>query len=132
MAKRFFISAFIVLCLLAAGASAQQKTGTLKGKIEDSKGKPIAGAEVRVMRHRDRSVKEATTDDSGRYSFELEPDDYTVSFDAEGFQGGTMVQMQQVIMILSLMPMETYTRSSVLAAIQPIDMNCYKFLILAT
>ncbi|HET9533638.1 MAG TPA: carboxypeptidase-like regulatory domain-containing protein [Blastocatellia bacterium] len=96
MAKRFFISAFIVLCLLSAGAAARQKTGTLKGRIEDSKGKPLAGAEVRVMRHRDRSVKETTTDQSGGYSFELEPDDYTVSFDAEGYQGGTMVQMQQV------------------------------------
>ncbi len=68
----------------------------LKGKIENEKGKPIAGAEVRAMRSRDRSLKETKTDETGSFSFELVPDDYTVSFDAEGYQGGTLVQMQQV------------------------------------
>ena len=33
---------------------------------------------------------------NGAFSFELAPDDYTVSFDADGYQGGTLVQMQQV------------------------------------
>jgi hypothetical protein len=86
----------IVLLLSALTTGGQQKLGTLKGKIEDAKGKPIAGAEVRVLRHRDRSTSETRTDAAGSYSFELEPDDYTVSFDAEGFQGGTLVRMQQV------------------------------------
>ena len=82
--------------VVGVAAAAVQKTGTLKGKIEDIKGKPIAGADVRVLRHRDRSTKETKTDESGSYTFDLTPDDYTVSFDAEGFQGGTLVQMQQV------------------------------------
>lgn len=94
--KRRLMSALVVLCSLAASVAAGQKVGTLKGKIESDKGKPIAGAEVRVMSSRTRAVKDTTTDQSGNYSFELEPDDYTVSFDAEGFQGGTLVQMQQV------------------------------------
>ncbi len=94
--KRRLMSALVVLCSLAAIVAAGQKPGTLKGKIENDKGKPIAGAEVRVMSSRTRAVKDTTTDQSGYYSFELEPDDYTVSFDAEGFQGGTLVQMQQV------------------------------------
>lgn len=94
--RRRLMSAFVALCSLAAVAAAGQKVGTLKGKIENDKGKPIAGAEVRVMSSRTRTVKDTTTDQSGIYSFELEPDDYTVSFDAEGFQGGTLVQMQQV------------------------------------
>ncbi|HKY04833.1 MAG TPA: carboxypeptidase-like regulatory domain-containing protein [Blastocatellia bacterium] len=94
--KRRLMSALFVLCSLAAVAAAGQKAGTLKGKIENDKGKPIAGAEVRVMSSRTRVVKDTTTDQAGNYSFELEPDDYTVSFDAEGFQGGTLVQMQQV------------------------------------
>ncbi|HSE97976.1 MAG TPA: carboxypeptidase-like regulatory domain-containing protein [Blastocatellia bacterium] len=96
MTKKFLITAFVAICVVPAVFAARQSTGKLAGKIEDSKGKPIAGAEVRVMRHRDRSVKETTTDQSGHYSFELLPDDYTVSFDAEGFRGGTLVQMQQV------------------------------------
>jgi uncharacterized GH25 family protein len=90
------IAALIALSIAAAAPGQQPKTGTLKGRIEDGKGKPIAGVEVRVLRQRDRSSREAQTDANGMYSFELEPDDYTVSFDAEGFQGGTLVRMQQV------------------------------------
>jgi carboxypeptidase family protein len=92
----FSISHIVVLCIIASAVAAQRNTGTLKGKIENEKGKPIVGAEVRVMRSRDRSVKETKTTEAGGYSFELQPDDYTVSFDAEGYQGGTLVQMQQV------------------------------------
>jgi hypothetical protein len=91
-----FTGTLIVFCSLAAAFGGPQKTGTLKGRIENEKGKPIPAAEVRAMRSRDRSVKETKTDEAGNYSFELAPDDYTVSFDAEGYQGGTLVQMQQV------------------------------------
>ncbi len=94
--NRVFISALIVLCSLIAAFAAPQSVGTLKGRIENEKGKPIPGAEVRAMRSRDRSLKETKTDETGSFSFELVPDDYTVSFDAEGYQGGTLVQMQQV------------------------------------
>ncbi len=94
MKKTVFLTLFLMLLTLAA--MAQQKTGTLKGKIEDEKGKPIADAEVRVMSSRTRNVKETTTDKEGNYTLELEPDDYTLSFDAEGYKGGTMTQMQQV------------------------------------
>ena len=94
MRKRLLALLFVLSSLVAASAS--QKTGTLKGKIENEKGKPLAGADVRAMRSRDHSVKETKTDQAGNYSLELQPDDYTVSFDAEGYQGGTLVQMQQV------------------------------------
>lgn len=91
-----FLSAITLISLISVPLAAGQATGTLKGKIENEKGKPIAGADVRAMRSRNRSIKETKTDQSGIYSFELEPDDYTISFDAEGFQGGNLVQMQQV------------------------------------
>lgn len=94
MKKTVFLTIFLMLCTIAA--MAQQKTGTLKGRIEDEKGKPIADAEVRVMSSRTRNTKETTTDKEGNYTLELEPDDYTLSFDAEGYKGGTMTQMQQV------------------------------------
>lgn len=96
MMNRILIGALIVLCLPSAAFTAPQSYGTLKGKIENEKGKPIAGAEVRALRNRDRSLKETKTDEAGNFSFDLIPDDYTVSFDAEGYQGGTLVQMQQV------------------------------------
>jgi hypothetical protein len=94
MKKLICLTTFLLLSVIAA--SAQQKTGTLKGRIEDEKGKPIPEAEIRAMSSRTRSVKETTTDKDGNYVLELEPDDYTVSIDAEGFKGGTMTQMQQV------------------------------------
>ena len=94
--KKVFSSGLVLLCSIIATFGAPQSVGTLKGRIENEKGKPIAGAEVRAMRNRDRSLKETKTDEAGNFSFELAPDDYTVSFDAEGYQGGTLVQMQQV------------------------------------
>lgn len=96
MINRILINAILLVCFPIAVLSTPQGVGTLKGKIENEKGKPIAGAEVRALRNRDRSLKETRTDEAGNYSFELAPDDYTVSFDAEGYQGGTLVQMQQV------------------------------------
>ena len=94
--KRFLSITVLVLCSGVMASAWQHKTGTLKGKIENEKGKPIAEADVRVMNSRTRNIKEAKTDALGSYSFELEPDDYTVSFDADGFQGGTLRDMQQV------------------------------------
>lgn len=94
MKKTVYLMAFVMLCV--AAAMAQQKTGTLKGKIEDEKGKPLADVEVRVMSSRSRTVKETTTDKDGNYTLELEPDSYTLSFDAEGYRGGTMTAMQQI------------------------------------
>lgn len=93
---KYFTTALVVFCSMAAAVAFTQKSGMLKGKIETEKGKPISGAEVRVMRSRDRSIKETKTDEAGTYSFELEPGDYTVSFDAEGYRGGNLVEMQQV------------------------------------
>jgi len=94
--KRFSNSAFVLIVFITLATAAPQSSGKLKGRIENEKGKPIAGADVRAMRSRDRSVKETKTDQEGNFSFDLPPDDYTVSFDAEGYQGGTLVQMQQV------------------------------------
>jgi len=85
-----------VAVITIAAAGSQQKTGTLKGKIEDQKGKAIAGVEVRIMSSRDRSISETKTDANGVYSFEVPPDEYTVSFQAEGYQEGSLQEMQQV------------------------------------
>lgn len=96
MIKRFLSFVFVLVFSMTFAFAATQSSGKLKGKIENEKGKPIAGADVRAMRSRDRSVMETKTDQEGNFSFDLAPDDYTVSFDAEGYQGGTLVQMQQV------------------------------------
>lgn len=94
--KRAAVVTLIVLGWLTGGLAFQQKTGTLKGKIEGEKGKPLADVDVRVMSSRSRAIVEAKTDADGYYKLDLEPDNYTVSFDAEGYAGGTMRDMQQV------------------------------------
>ena len=94
--KRVLAIAFVVLCFAASSLAAQRKPGTLKGKVENEKGKPVADVGVRVESSRTRLVKETKTDQSGSYLLELEPDDYTVSFDAEEYASGTMRDMQQV------------------------------------
>src|SRR5262249_44976738 len=94
--RRFLTVFTTILSIAVTGAALQQKTGTLKGKIEDEKGKPIAGVEVRIMSSRDRSISETKTDASGVYSFEVAADEYTVSFQADGYQEGTLQEMQQV------------------------------------
>jgi hypothetical protein len=95
--KGSFLPLIAILFVVACALGAEQKMGKLRGKLQTEKGKPIAGAQVRVMSSRDHShIKEAATDESGIYSFELEPDDYTVTFEAEGYQEGTMKDLQQV------------------------------------
>ncbi len=48
------------------------------------------------MSSRDRSISETKTDASGTYSFEVQPDEYTISFQADGYQEGTLQEMHQV------------------------------------
>src|SRR5436853_1676521 len=94
--KRAAFVTLIVFGLITGAFALQQKTGTLKGKVEGEKGKPLADVDVRVMSSRSRAIKEARSDATGHYQLELEPDSYTVSFDAEGYAGGTLRDMQQV------------------------------------
>ena len=94
--KRAALVTLIVFGLINGAFALQQKTGTLKGKVEGEKGKPLADVDVRVMSSRSRTIKEAKSDATGHYQIELEPDSYTVSFDAEGYSGGTLRDMQQV------------------------------------
>jgi hypothetical protein len=69
--NRNLINALVLVCLPIAALATTQSGGTLKGKIEDEKGKPIAGAEVRAMRSRDRSLKETRTDEAGTFPSSL-------------------------------------------------------------
>jgi Carboxypeptidase regulatory-like domain len=94
--RRVALITIVVFGLITGAFAAQQKTGTLKGRVEGEKGKPLADVDVHIMSSRSRQIQEAKTDASGRYQLELEPDSYTVSFDAEGYAGGTMRDMQQV------------------------------------
>ncbi len=96
MIKRVIISTFVVLCSTGHIWAVVQAKGTLKGKLEDEKGRPVAGVVIHAMSSRTRSTEETQTNETGAYSFELAPDDYVLSFEAAGFQGVTLTVMQQV------------------------------------
>lgn len=61
-------------------------TGRLTGTVSDSGGQPIEGAEVTATAD-DGSSRTATSDADGTYQLRLDPDDYTVTATADGFQG---------------------------------------------
>jgi hypothetical protein len=79
-----------------ATAGQTSKTGTIKGRVVNEKGKPIVGATVKATNTRDHTVKDTKTDDSGNYLLELPADEYLVGFQAEGFQEGSLQALQQV------------------------------------
>lgn len=95
-AIRQLIGAVLCAVCLAGLAAGQGKTGIIKGKLTDEKGKGIPDAIVRFTDTRDRSVKETKTDDSGNFSMELPPDEYLVGFEADGFQEASLQALQQV------------------------------------
>ncbi|HEY6334236.1 MAG TPA: carboxypeptidase-like regulatory domain-containing protein [Blastocatellia bacterium] len=90
------IQALLCVVCLAVVAAGQGKTGIIKGRLTDEKGKGIPDATVRFTDTRDRSVKEAKTDESGNFTMELPPDEYLVGFEAEGFQEASLQALQQV------------------------------------
>ncbi|MGH9579454.1 MAG: carboxypeptidase regulatory-like domain-containing protein, partial [Terriglobales bacterium] len=57
----------------AAGAAAQVNTADLSGTVYDPSGGTVKGAKVTVTSLSTGASREATTDDSGRYSFALLP-----------------------------------------------------------
>ena len=58
-----------VLAVLVPLAMAQSKAvGTIRGKVEDAQGQPVAGATVRLKRN--SAEQETQTDKNGDYAFE--------------------------------------------------------------
>ena len=92
MRERFSISffkSFFALLLLLAGSSfafAGQTTTTVKGTVQDDKGKPHAAATVSLQRAKDSAlVKTEVTDANGKYEFaNLQAGDYFLSITSTG------------------------------------------------
>jgi outer membrane receptor protein involved in Fe transport len=75
----------LLFVTLSTGAFAQAKT--VDGVIEDSAGKPVAGASVILRNRVTKSERSTTSDAEGRFSFDLNDDDgnYEVEVIAAGF-----------------------------------------------
>jgi hypothetical protein len=74
--------------LFSAGIlCAQSSTGTISGRVVDTSGATIAGAEVHVVNQVDKSARAFTTTSGGDFVFtNVEPGAYTVTVKMQGFK----------------------------------------------
>ena len=82
----------LLVCLAAfvlavSSAFAQSTAGTINGRVIDSSGAPIAGAEVHVINQVDHNTRNFTSTSTGDFLFpNLDPGTYTVTAKASGFK----------------------------------------------
>ena len=84
--RTFISGTFVALWLLMAGvASAQDTTGSLTGRLEDSQGLGLPG--VTVTATGQQGAKSAVTDNDGSYRIPfLTPGSYVVKAELQGFK----------------------------------------------
>src|ERR1041385_5287111 len=84
--QKLLVCVFAVL-LAVSSAFAQSSAATIGGRVVDSTGAAIAGAEVHVINQVDRNTRTFTTTGTGDFLFpNLEPGIYTVTAKATGFK----------------------------------------------
>ncbi len=88
--RRTIATALLSSLWLMAGTGAlraQQTSATLVGSITDSNGAVVQNANVKVVNLANGATREATTDNSGGYSFAFLPaGDYEVTINAQGYK----------------------------------------------
>jgi len=80
--RRILVSIAMICAFALTAAAAEGKKGTISGRVVNDDGKPISGARVTVSAEAD---VEATTDADGRFRVEVDPGEYRVQVDAEGY-----------------------------------------------
>lgn len=87
--RAILAAAVLALAAIAAPAVSAQTAakGTLVGRVVDGHGKSVANARVVASGAAD---VEATTDAKGQFRFELDPGEYRLAFEAEGYASASM------------------------------------------
>lgn len=88
------LAALIIGGLAAAGPAAAEpppEAATVSGRLVNS-GEPVAGATVRALDAAGVEVASTTSDDTGRWTFEVPIGTYTFEVDAESLPDGVTVQ----------------------------------------
>jgi len=86
---RYFLFATLIISLLAfvPAAVAQITSGTITGVVTDTSGAAVAGASVTIASTQTGSVRTATTNSEGNFSFpELSPGAYNITVTKQGFK----------------------------------------------
>ena len=81
------ILAAAILALATPAAAQSAGKGTLVGRVVDGHGKSVANAHVVASGGAD---VEATTDAKGEFRIELEPGQYRLAFEADGYASSTL------------------------------------------
>ena len=94
-AMRALAMAAVLLLGTAAGASAQETTGTLTGVAKDSSGAVLPGVTVTIKNVQTGGTQEFVTNENGLYNAPLlQPGEYEVTFTLSGFQSRTVKGIQ--------------------------------------
>ena len=83
MVRALSLVLLAVACAASVWAQAGAK-GTVSGRVVDERGKSIAGAHVRAIAGSGDAV-DATTDAKGAFQLELDPGEYRLEFEADGY-----------------------------------------------
>src|SRR5437870_10120054 len=90
------ISAFLFFLFLSCAAVAFAfEHGSIRGKVENDSGKAVNGAQVTAERE-GNEVGRATTNSKGEFTLSLEPGEYQLSVEAEGYKSIQLLRKQKV------------------------------------
>ncbi len=97
-----FCLALTVMVLLTSGALAQSTTdGAIGGTVTDSSGAAVPNAKVMVKNNGTNAEETVMTDDTGYFRVgKLQPGEYTVSVEAQGF--GPFKAQQVIVQVGSV------------------------------
>jgi hypothetical protein len=98
MYARLSVVLATVALVFTTAAAAQERFGTLQGKVIDEQGQPVPGVTVTVTNAQSGAPRSFVTDANGQYlASDLNPGRYTVAFELTGF---TKVERNDVSVVL--------------------------------
>ena len=93
-----FLSATLLVGLLALTAFAQGGTSIVRGTVKDPAGNVVAGANVKLISVTTNATRDTTTSDEGGFSFEaVQVGDYRLEVEATGFKKAVVTDIHALI-----------------------------------
>ncbi|MFB3827297.1 MAG: carboxypeptidase regulatory-like domain-containing protein [Bryobacteraceae bacterium] len=119
---RFRPAAFLAC---AVALFAQSPTGNLAGRVQDVTGAVIPGATVKIHQAANRDLRELTTNDDGEFmAANLDPGNYRVTVEKEGFrkldERGVTLQIDQTVRLEFVLQVGSVTETVEVQATVPL------------
>lgn len=84
--RKYSAIGLVLLVTLSPAALAAPERGTIEGKVQTEHGKDFSGVAVKARAQQSGEISTAFTDSDGNFSLSLDPGEYSLSFDAPGYQ----------------------------------------------